>query len=222
MEHIIEYQHFVAKIGKDEFALRIGIDERGIIIRNCIIDGALGDWGMKGSKAFDATFEDCIFKNGAERALDMVRGGNIIFRRCKFVNDYKDSAGTKTRVRVKSAFWNLDKFCDIGLKAGIRDVTFEDCEMNDLLLGDYSIYDQIDRPKVRRIKLVNCKNPNRGPIFIRGRYVEKDGVILQNTNASVFIWPAFITWFYWKYNRKFGDRRPLNEEQRTITEEEKI
>lgn len=218
---LIENQTFVAKYGHDESALQVGPIQRPCVIRNCIIDGSIGDWGLKSSKSFDLIVEDCIIKNGNDRALDMVRGGNIIFRRCKFINDSKDANGNKTRVRIKSK-WALRKQCDIGLKAGIHTVTFEDCEMNDLLLGDYSIYDQIDRPKVRRIKFVNCKNPYGGPIFIRGRYCEKNAVILQNTQASVLIWPEIVTKIYWRYNRKFGDKRPLNEEQRTIMDEEKI
>lgn len=220
MPHLIENQTFVAKKGNDEYALVIGTQESPAIVRNCTIDGAIGDWGFKGPKAFDLIVEDCIVKNGLERSLDMVRGWNIIFRRCKFINDYKDENGKKARVRIKSK-WALRKQCDIGLKAGIHTVTFEDCEMNDLLLGDYSIYDQIDRPKVRRIKLVNCKNPYGGPIFIRGRYCEKNAVIAENTATSILIWPEIITKIYWLYNRKFGDKRPLNEEQRTIMEQEK-
>ena len=217
---IFENQNFIGFAGHDHSALELNQRQRPILIKNCIIDGDLADWGLKGPKIFDMVVEDCIIKNGLERALDMVRGGNIVFRRCKFINDKKNEKGEKARIRVKSK-WTLGKYCDIGLKGGICDVRFEDCEMNDLLLGDYSIYDQIDRPMTRRIALVNCKNPYGGPIFIRGRYVDKNSIFIENTNADILVWPKFITKIYWAYNRKFGDKRPLNEEQRTITEEEK-
>lgn len=221
METLIENQTFVAKYGHDESALAIGPAHRPCVIRNCVLDGSIGDWGLKSSKSFDLIVEDCIIKNGNDRALDMVRGGNIIFRRCRFVNDSKDARGNKTRIRTKSK-WALQKQCDIGLKAGIRDVLFEDCEMNDLLLGDYSIYDQIDRPRVRRITLKNCTNPNGGPIIIRGRYTVSKPVQLDNTKASILIWPKLVTALYWKWNRMFGDKRILTEEQKTIDVEELI
>ena len=206
MQTLIENQTFIAAFGHDQFALQIGPEQRPATICNCIIDGSVGDWGLKSAKSFDAIIEDCIIKNGNDRALDMVRGGNIIFRRCKFINDSKDARGDKTRIRTKSK-WSLQKQCDIGLKGGMRDVTFEDCEMNDLLLGDYSIYDQIDRPRIRRIKLVNCINPNGGAIIIRGRYTISNPVILENTKADILIWPKWITAIYWKWNRIFGDKR---------------
>lgn len=214
MQTLIENQTFTATAGHDSFALQIGPEQRPCIIRNCIIDGSIGDWGLKSSKSFDLLVEDCIIKNGIERALDMVRGGNITFRRCKFINEGK-------RPRIKSK-WQVRKECDIGLKAGIRDVTFEDCEMNDLLLGDYSIYDQLNRPRVRRINLIRCKNPNGGNIIVRGRYCVTNPVIVTNTYIDMFIWPKWFTEIYWWYNRKFGDRRKLNEEQSTIEDEEKI
>lgn len=217
---IIENQNFIGQAGKDSSALELNQYQRPILIKNCIIDSDLADWGLKAPKIFDLIVEDCIIKNGLERALDMVRGGNIIFRRCKFINDKKDSNGKKLRVRVKSK-WNIGKFCDIGIKAGICDVHFQDCEFNDILLGDYSIYDQVNRPKTRRIEFINCKNPNGGPIFIRGRYVDKKSIIINNTNVSMLIWPNFITKLYWLYNRKFGDKRPLIGEQAIISEEEK-
>jgi hypothetical protein len=211
---LIENQSFVGTAGSDNCALVVGPQGRPITIINCIIDGSQADWGLKLSMSFDTVVEDCVLKDGRERALDMVRGGNVVFRRCKFVN-----TGVRKRTRSK---WVLGKECDIGLKAGMRDVTFEDCEMNDLLLGDYSIYNQIDRPPVRRIKLVNCRNPNGGPIIIRGRYTVSNPVIAENTQVSMLVWPKIITAIYWWWNRRFGDKRKLSPEQSAITPEERV
>lgn len=211
---IIENQILTATAGHDHFALEVGPEQRPCLIRNCTIDGSLGDWGLKSSMSFDLVVEDCIIRNGIERALDMVRGGNVTFRRCTFIND-----GKRPRVTSK---WQVQKECDIGLKAGMRDITFEDCTMNDLLLGDYSIYDQIDRPRVRRIRLINCKNMNGGPIIVRGRYCVTHPILATNTDYDMLVWPKWIVAIYWWYNRKFGDTRKLTPEQAIIAPEEMI
>ena len=101
----------------------------------------------------------------------------------------------------------LTEVCDIGIKGGVHDVVFQSCVFDDILLGDYSIYDQRDRPKTRRFTFINCKNKDGGPIVIRGRYFEKNSLSLLGTKAKVFIWPDFLTKIYWWYNRTFGDKR---------------
>jgi hypothetical protein len=167
-------------------------------VSDCIIDGQDGRWGGKASLTFGLEYNNCTFKNGTARAFDMVRGGNVKFTNCKFENN--------VRKPVKSQY-NIAEQCDIGIKGGVRDVIFENCVFNDILLGDYSIYDQQDRPKTRRFTFINCKNKDGGPIIIRGRYFEKGSVNLVGTEAKIFIWPELLTKLYWWYNRTFGDRR---------------
>ena len=171
-----------------------------IVVNDCIIDGGTIHWGSKQSLVFDITFNRCTFKNGDKRAFDMVRGGKVTFNDCKWAND-------GTRKRVTSPIFTLTEFCDAGLKGGIHDITFNRCSLNDVLLGDYTIYDQIDRPKTRRITFNNCTNPNGGAIIVRARYF--DGATIQkiNTNVNAWTWPEFVTSIYWWYNRKFGDTR---------------
>ncbi len=181
--------------------LEIDESSRPVIVRRCEIIAGNREWGLKLSRVFDATFEACAFSGGSDRAYDQVRGGSVTFRRSTFSNDGQ-------RPIVTSRF-NLGKFCDIGIKAGTRDVTFEDCVMNDLLLGDYSIYDQVARPRTRRITLRHCTNPNGGPIIVRGRHA--DSVIAEVSNVSQLVWPSLVTRVYWSYNRHWGDRRiPAN------------
>ena len=180
-------------------ALRFS-EDTNLTVNNTTVDGEVARWGAKMSKVFDVTYNNCTFRNGTARAFDMVRGGNITFNNCKFIND-------GTRKRVKSAYFSFGEVCDIGMKGGVRDITFNDCELNDILIGDYSIYDQIDRPKARRFTFNNCKNPNGGKIIVRGRYVDGNTVKFNNTNAVMFIWPSFVMNLFWKFNRKFGDKR---------------
>ena len=216
MATLIENQVFTGtgKPGTDSFALEVGPGQRPCIIRNCVIDAGTGDWALKSSLSFDLLVENCRIIGGAKRALDMVRGGDIYFKDCKFENG-------NARPRVTSKWWPT-MYCDIGLKGGMRDITFENCQMNDLFLGDYTLYDQIDRPRVRRIYLINCTNPNGGPIIVRGRYCVTNPIIATNTQVDMLVWPKSIVSVYWWYNHKFGDKRALTPEEKIISPEEMI
>ena len=176
--------------------------DRNVTVNNCVIDGQVARWAGKMSHVFNVTFNDCIFKNATARSLDVVRGGEITFNRCRFEND-------NIRKIVKSPY-TIDECCDIGMKGGVRDVTFNDCVLNDILIGDYSIYDQADRPKARRFTFNNCKNVNGGAIIIRARYFEKSSLVLNNTQAKVWVWPEWFLKLYWMFNRKFGDTRKFD------------
>lgn len=171
-----------------------------VTVNDCVIDGEVARWGGKMSKNFFVEYNNCIFKNGTARSFDMVRGGAITFNNCKFINE-------GVRPKIKSPYFSFNEVCDIGMKGGVRDVRFNNCQFNDILIGDYSIYDQIDRPKARRFRFSNCRNLDGGPIIIRGRYVEEDSIQLIDTEAKMFIWPNWMTKIYWWYNRKFGDTR---------------
>lgn len=171
-----------------------------VVVNDCVIDGETIRWGSKQSLIFDITFNRCTFKNGSKRAFDMVRGGVVTFNDCKWVNDGR-------RKRVKSPYFTLSEFCDAGFKGGVRDIVFNRCSINDVLLGDYTIYDQIDRPKTRRITFNNCTNPNGGPIIVRARYFDAKTIQKINTKINAWTWPKFVTSIYWWYNRKFGDKQ---------------
>jgi hypothetical protein len=167
-------------------------------VNDCIIDGQDARWGGKASLTFGLEYNKCTFKNGTARAFDMVRGANVTFTDCTFENTVRKKVGSQ---------YSLTELCDIGIKGGVHDVTFHSCVFNDILLGDYSIYDQQDRPKTRRFTFINCKNADGGPIIVRGRYFEKGSINLIGTTAKIFVWPEFLTKIYWWYNRKFGDTR---------------
>jgi hypothetical protein len=167
-------------------------------VNNCIIDGQDARWGGKASLTFGLEYNRCTFKNGTARAFDMVRGGNVTFTECIFENTVRKPVASQ---------YTIAEQCDIGIKGGVHDVTFHSCIFNDILIGDYSIYDQQDRPKARRFTFINCKNKDGGPIIIRGKYVEKDSINLVGTQAKMWVWPSFLTKLYWMFNRKFGDKR---------------
>ncbi len=168
-------------------------------VNNCVIDGGNLRWASKQSLIFGITFNNCTFKNGTKRALDMVRGGNVTFNHCTWENT--------SRKRVTSPFFTLGEQCDCGIKGGVHDITFNACVINDVLLGDYTIYDQQERPKTRRVTFKDCVNPNGGEIIVRGRYFDRKTIQKINTKVNAWTWPGFITSIYWWYNRKFGDTR---------------
>lgn len=171
-----------------------------ITVNNCVMDGGSIHWGSKQSLIFELTFNDCVFKNGDKRAFDMVRGGIVTFNNCKWIND-------GSRPKVKSPYFTLSEYCDCGIKGGVRDIVFNNCSLNDVLLGDWTIYDQIERPKTRRVTFNNCTNPNGGGIIVRGRYFESTTIQKINTKVNAWTWPSFVTSIYWMYNKKFGDTR---------------
>ena len=179
---------------------------------SCTFDGGTVHWGFKSTASLESNgctplvtntvvFNNCTFKDGIERAYDQVRGGNVIFNNCKWVN-----TGV-ARKRVTNAFTDLSQMCDAGFKAGVWNVEFNYCQINDVLLGDYTIYDQIVRPKTRGISFNNCTNPNGGPIFVRGWYADATTIWSKNTNLSTNIHPEAATYAYFQYNIHFGDNR---------------
>jgi|GEM_PF-2162690 len=178
---------------------------------NCTFDGSDVHWGFKAtaSLAPDGTtpivingayYNNCTFIDGLERAYDQVRGGNVVFTDCKFINTGKYRKIVKNALEVSS-------FCDCGLKAGVFNVEFIRCSINDVLLGDYSIYDQIKRPKTRGISFDSCVNPNGGPIFVRGWYADANTIWSKNTLLDVNIHPAWMTTAYFDFEMKYGDNR---------------
>jgi hypothetical protein len=196
--HIIEdqvYDTIIRPEGSKDTFCYLAVDD-STIFRNCIFDGTVAEWGFKGSLKFGILFENCTFKNGKERAFDMVRGGNIYFKNCKWVNT--------TRPRTKGRF-TLAKTCDLGMKAGMHDVTFENCQINDVLMGDYAIH--TGRPPTRRFKFINCTNPNGGPIFVRGFDTDRK-LILENTNVATWFWWPIAVKIYFTFCRLLGDKRP--------------
>jgi hypothetical protein len=170
-------------------------------VNNCIIDGERFRWGSKQSMIFDLEFNNCTFMNGTKRAFDMVRGGKVVFNQCEWRNN------EGVRPVVKSPIFTLAEQTDCGIKGGVHDVTFNNCKINDVFLGDYTIYDQQDRPKVRRVTFNDCTNPNGGAIIVRARWFEGNTIQKINTPINAWTWPSFVTSIYWWYNRKFGDTR---------------
>lgn len=166
-----------------------------VIIRDCFIDGGNRQWGVKLSNCHNVYFYNCVFQNGYERAVDVVRGSNINFINCKWL--------PSTSRKPVGSCYNMFKACDVGIKGGVRRITFQNCALNDALFGDYCIYNfsQV-LPPTGDIQFIECGN-----VIIRGLYVE--GISYIATERKEFILPKVLCKLYFSYNKRWGDRRVL-------------
>ena len=188
--------------GEDSLVYEFGTQQSPVLISNCQFKGGSAEWALKNSGGVNASIIGCILSGGKERAYDQVNGGNVTFANCIWQSD-------PNRKPTPSRFC-LAKECDIGVKGAAHDMTFQDCVFQDILLGDYSIYNEIDGPtnaQVANIKFINCKRPDGGPIIVRGIHVKWETVTFENTPASKLEVPGIAVDLYWWYNRKFGDKR---------------
>lgn len=192
MSTLIEDQVFGPEHGDENSALSFDAMSGAVVLRRCKIDGGSKQWGLKFSNCANVLVEDCEITGGTERALDIVRGTGYIFRRCKFNN-------SGTRLTVTSP-WTTTKVCSAGIKGGAENVAFESCEVHDVLLGDYSIYDHNGTRVTKGITFANCPS-----VIVRGRSAEAPSFL--NTPYSMVMWPKLVTAAYFTFQRMFGDPR---------------
>lgn len=178
----------------DSCALILGTQEPDSIITDCHIDGHGAAWALKMPGNSGSIITDTYISGGTERALDIVRGHDLLFKGCTFLAG-TDRAPTRSR-------WSWAKTCDIGIKIA-SNVAFTACSMTDLLLGDHSIYDNGGKPHgmgapTSGITLTDCLHPagKETPIVIR--VLNGEMPILVNTNAVVlkYWWPMTEVYFW--------------------------
>lgn len=184
----------------DSLTLVIGSQEPNSTITNCTIDGSGGDWGLKMPNNTDSTFIGTSITGGKERALDIVRGSHLTFEHCTF------GAG-RDRAPITSK-WSLKKTCDIGIKGGASDITFRECVMTDLLLGDHSIYDNPNGvgPRTSGITLDNCSSPTGAPIIVRAWNADLP-TLTNGTKAVALKWNGLVLKIYFWVAGKWIDSR---------------
>lgn len=194
--------------GIDTAVLGVGSQEPNSTVTRCLIDGNGAEWGLKMPNNVGSTFNACMIRGGKERALDIVRGGNIIFNTCQFATG-KDRSPTKSR-------WSLAKTCDIGIKGGAHDIAFNQCIMTDLLLGDHCIYDNAFRgfvgPKTSGITLTDCVHPagKNTPIILR--VFNADLPKLVNTKAIAHVYCGLsVKVYFWVAGKWIDSRLPAKE-----------
>lgn len=174
-------------------------------LKECTINGRGTQWGLKLPHNTGGTFEQCSFNGGLERALDIVRGGNHEFAYCVFGEQVR---GEKQRDPQMLRLNRIGrKQCDVGIKGGALNITFRNCIMRDILLGDFSIYDHTDTlPKVDEIRLINCYHPVNGKRIIV-RCLNAFRPIVVGTKVDVLKVPDPLVAIYFEWCRRFGDTR---------------
>lgn len=186
---------------------------KDIHIINCTIDGRGCAEGLKISFGYNVKIENCIIHGGYEDCVDIVRGANISFIKCKFI-----SYNTKHHFTIKG---------------GCKNILIDDCEfVNDfskwydgaiLDIGNYSDYDQYPRPEVRHVLVKNSRLTNiKFKLLSRILY----GTIpnIQNTEGSIFKVPRFITklFFYLRNKGKLGSVNNVSLDDRRVYDIELI
>lgn len=213
-EKIIKNKHFTASQpdkAKDKFnggsalsfAWRVGQEPYSLLIDSCTIDGSGVAEGLKLSFCNDVTVKNCEIIGGYEDCVDMVRGRNISFENCVFI-----SQGTKQHITAKG---------------GIKNLSFKNCIFeNDFKyffdgacidLGNWTDYDDIDRPMNRNISIEACKMKNiSNKILYRRLYSETPEVI--NSDGIGFRVPRIFVGLFWLGQRKewLGKRRRFPKE----------
>lgn len=186
---------------------------KNIIVRDCEIDGRGCAEGLKISFGYNVKVENCIIHGGYEDCVDIVRGANISFKKCKFI-----SYNTKHHFTIKG---------------GCKNITIDDCEfVNDfnkwydgaiLDIGNYGDYDQYPRPKVRHVDVKNCRLTNiKFKMLSRVLYGHKPNV--QNTKGFIFKVPSFITSIFFKLRNagKLGKVKEVSPADKLVYDIEKI
>jgi hypothetical protein len=184
-----------------------------IHIRDCEIDGRGCAEGLKISFGHNIRVENCVIYGGYEDCVDIVRGANITFINCKFISVY-----TKQHLTIKG---------------GCKNITIEDCEfVNDFTkwydgalvdIGNYTIYDQVQRPKVRHVTIRDCRLTNiKHKLLTRVLYGDVPNI--YNTKGYVFKVPNFITKIFFKLRNsgKLGKLPTLDLADKLVYELEQI
>ena len=206
-------KYFVAKKSEDESKFKDsnalglgwlpGQPEFKTVIDSCVIDGRGGSEGLKLSCCRNIKIQNSQFFGGNEDCVDIVRGENIFFYNCTF------SAGPDTKQHVT-------------IKGGARNITFKKCKFKNSFkswwngacidLGNWTDYDDVDRPKTRNVRIIDCQMQDvTFPVLYRRLYA--DSPIVQNTQGLGLIIPSRVVSIFWFLQRKgwLGKRRRFPE-----------
>tara|TARA_B100000212_G_scaffold342604_1_gene331222 strand:- start:29383 stop:30051 length:669 start_codon:yes stop_codon:yes gene_type:complete len=198
---LIEGQDFSCGAGyQDKFltscalglSWRPGREKIGYEIRDCLIDGSRGGEGLKLSFCYDVYVEDCTIIGGVEDCVDIVRGGDISFYNCRFV-----SKNTKHHITAKGGVKSLS-FTNCNFVGDYRmkwDGAFID-------LGNWTDYDDVNRPGVREVSLNNCRIfESSRKILCRRLYSENPSV--KNCDGKILKIPKILLALFW-WGQRFG------------------
>lgn len=186
------------------FSWRPGQPEFSLEIDSCTIDGGGVSEGLKLSFCRNVIVRNSQIIGGSEDCVDIVRGENITFENCTF-------------------FANPDTKQHITCKGGAKNITFKNCKFVGSFknwwdgacidLGNWTDYDDVDRPMVRNVNIENCIMQDVGArILYRRLYSETPKV--SNSRGFRFNVPRIFVKLFWWLQRKgaIGPRRRFPED----------
>lgn len=184
------------------FGWRPGQDQYSISLNNCEINGAGVSEGLKLSFCRNVHVNNCTIFGGYEDCVDIVRGENISFVDCKFI-----AQNTKQHITAKG---------------GVKNLSFDNCTFVNSFskfydgacidLGNWTDYDDVDRPMMRNISIKNCKMEKVGlPVLYRRLYSETP--IVENCQGFGLKIPRLFVKLFWFGQRKglLGKRRVFDD-----------
>lgn len=183
------------KKGKQSNALgfmwRPGMPKQKIRIEDCLIDAGPVAEGLKFSYCHDVVVQNCTIIGGFEDCVDIVRGGFMIFEKCRFV-----SKNTKHHFTIKCNASNIT----------IKDCVFVN-DFNKLIdgafvdLGNWSDYDIEDLPRTKDIYIIDYDFENVSwykKIIARRLHAETP---VNRGVGYILRIPKLFVWFFWKLRR---------------------
>lgn len=184
------------------FSWRPGQEQYSLSIKSCEIDGRGVSEGLKLSFCRNVEVRDCIIRGGYEDCVDIVRGENISFKNCTFM-----AQNTKQHITAKG---------------GVKNLSFDNCTFVNSFskfydgacidLGNWTDYDDVDRPMMRNISIKNCKMEKVGlPVLYRRLYSETP--IVENCQGFGLKIPRLFVKLFWFGQRKglLGKRRVFDD-----------
>jgi hypothetical protein len=185
------------------FGWRPGQERFKLIIRSCFIDGTGVSEALKLSFCRDVEVQDCEFLGGYEDCVDIVRGENISFKNCHFISQNSRQ--------------------HITCKGGARNISFTNCKFTGAFknwwngacidLGNWTDYDDVDRPRVRGVRIKNCIMKDVcTQVLYRKLYSEKPEV--ENSYGIKLNIPNVFVKVFWALQRMklLGERRTFDED----------
>lgn len=177
-------QHTLAFLGADN-----------VIIEECTIEASVVEEALKFSDCRNVWVRNCTLIGGREDALDVVRGGNLIFENITFV-----SRGARA----------------VTIKGGVDNVWFVGCDFSGsatsgafIELGDWSDYDKEPQPPTRNI-FIDANNVFHSPTIqvrrgnarrlrtsvtvrpVRTYYTEHVNCAHYTENVPAFLMPLYF------------------------------
>jgi hypothetical protein len=185
------------------FSWRPGQEMFSLEIKSCKIDGLGVAEGLKLSFCRNVKVIDSTIIGGYEDCVDIVRGENITFENCDFIAN----SGTKQHITCKCGAKNI-VFKNCNFIGSFRNWWDGAC----IDLGNWGDYDDVDRPKVRGVSIINCKLKNvMFPILYRRLYSNTPRV--KSSSGFGLRVPNIFVKIFWLLQRKelIGKRRRFPE-----------